>query len=339
MNLDRIRQSLSKAGSDLGSRQLLALVGLLIVVAVAIPLLLSHSGTPASLAALPPAPTVTVPQPVAAPVSTTRERKRTPKYLTGPAHNPFRAAAPAKTTTTTTSTTASATSIKPVGAATTQTTSGSTSNSTSSPGSTGSTGTGTSATQSGSTGTSSTTRTPDTIIVAPVRVVVKKVTEPQPFSDYEANVSVHQVGVASTPILFNRTARFQLLPADSGAFASFLGVRRDKKTAVFVLGEGVEVSGHGRCAPSSAKCVFLTLQPGQSVKLSAPAWAGAKTVTLRYAGNVKVTSSASVVAIDRSGRAIVAAAAKQYAILGTLSFGRYTGLLSISLGPTVPVGS
>jgi hypothetical protein len=347
MNPDRLRNSLNGLTSDLRSRKLLAILAALIVVAIAIPILLSRSGTPATLAALPPTPTVTVPQSIATPVQTAHHRDVAQKYLSDPAHNPFLTSASAGTqpAVAATQTTASGSgTVASTSSSSTAGSAGSAAGGTASSGSGGSTTTTSSAPAPSAPVTSSpaTTVTVTTpTATTPVRTVtvVKTVTKPAPFTDYEAKVTLHQVGTASAPTVLDRLERYQLLPADNGAFASFLGIRPNKRTAVFLLAKGVEVSGQGLCAPSTADCTFLTLHPGQSARLVAPAWAGAKTFTLSYAGVNAVTSSASVVDVDERGRAVVKAAAAQQSPLKGIVFGHYTGLLTIGLGHMSPAAS
>jgi hypothetical protein len=171
--------------------------------------------------------------------------------------------------------------------------------------------------------------------VKPVKVITKAAR----FGDYQAKVSVRQAGTAAKPRLFRQLRRYQLLPADGGAYAAFLGVRTDKKTAVFVLGEDVTVSGQGRCAPSLADCTFLTLEPGESAKLQAPAWAASKTLILRYMGAGMVRSIANEVKVDQRGKSVIRAAAAEVPLLKQRTYGHFMGLLSIPLGSTVPIAS
>ncbi len=347
MNPDRIRNSLSALTSDLRSRKVLAAAGLLVIVAIAVPLLLSHSGTPTSLAALPPAPTITAPVPTAAAVSTTRNETPPERILTGPAHNPFLAPA---SKTASKDTASQAASAKTTGAAisngATERTKTSSTGSAAVPASSKSTsGKSTRTTHSraggsADSGQAAATQQATTVTTPALTVTVTKtVTRTPMFTDYAARISMRQEGTNRTPKRLNRVARFQLLPADNGAFASFLGIRSDKKTAVFVLANGVTVAGQGRCAPSSSRCVFLTLQPGDSVRLQAPDWAGSKTFTLRYPGVRLITSSASVVDVDQIGWAVVKKAAADFSSLRTMTYGHYTSLLSITLRRTAPAAT
>jgi hypothetical protein len=329
LNPDNLRSWLAAIVADLRSKRVLPVVALLIAAAVAIPLLLSHSGKPASLAPLPASPTTTLAAPTAT-AAAVAERRHAPRqnYLTGPAHNPF--------VTSTTASPATGTSTAPAVSQVAATTStGATSApAVASPAS--SSNASRAKTKTGAGGTTS----PRTVTVSsPTRTttVAKTTTlpaRPLPYSNYQVEVALLQAGVNSAPTVFHNLSRDQLLPGADNAFVTFLGVRTDEQTAVFVLAGGSTVTGEGNCAPSASTCTFLTLVPGQSAKIVTPS---GETFTLRYAKLHKVRSSSSVVTVDPTGAADVKSAQSYVRALNSASYGRYTGLLSIELGSTVPV--
>lgn len=344
MNLGRIRSSLSTFAADLRSGRLLAGVGLLVLLAIAIPLVFSHPGTPASLAALAPVPPVTTPVPTPASVSTTQHPTPHTNYLAARAHDPFATASkPAAASSSSQAGGGSAVaSSRGTGSAGSSTSSGSTGLATAASSNlvatTGSTDSANTTSQVSSPVTTPAAGVPANVPTATgTTTVVRTVIAPAPYADYEAKVFMRRDGATTKPRLFSRLSRYQLLPADSRPVLSFLGIRPDKRTAVFLLAGGVDVAGRGRCAPSTDKCTFLTLQPGQSVKLETPMWAGSQTFTLRFAGVAMITSSASVVNVDPSGRTFVRTTGTNYAPLRGISYGKFRGLLSIKLGATAPV--
>jgi hypothetical protein len=326
MNPNDLRDRLASVVADLRARRLLPILLLLIAAAVAIPLLLSKSGKPANLAPLPPAPSVTAPSPVAS-TSSSHRHEPSQNYLTGPSHDPF----------VSTTATPSAASTR---------TSSSVSASVSTTATTRSPGTPTAGTSHAA--TTATTRSPaaSTVTVttpATTKTVSTTTTvpaKPGPYTNYQVEVSLLQQGVATTPTVFHNLARDQLLPTDTDPFSTFLGVRTDKQTAVFVLTSDTTVTGSGDCAPSATQCTFLTLTPGEGVTaVVTPSGGAPSTFTLRYVKLTKVVSNASTVTVDPTGATDIKAASAYVSQLKTIAYAQYTGLLSIDLGSTVPATS
>ena len=334
MNPDKLRKSLAAFSADLRSPGVLGLVALLVVIAVAIPVLLSHPGRAATLSPLPPAATVTAPDATAVGVS---QRKHTaPSYLTGPAHNPF--TKPKSTTSSASTAATTAGTGETSGASTTPNGASTTANVAALTAATGGSG------QTEASSSSSTvvpTKTVTVTVTAPaVTTTTAASVKPPAYSDYEVKVALHRTGTATAPLKLANLARYELLPVGNAAFAAFLGVRTDKKTAVFLLPQGMSVKGSGRCAPSASACDLLTLEPGESVTLQSSSSTGTlQTVRLSYLSVHKVTADGSVVSVDPGGRAFLRTAAASYAALKRISYGRFAGLLDIKLGTTTPVAS
>ncbi len=57
-------------------------------------------------------------------------------------------------------------------------------------------------------------------------------------------------------------ARLTALPSTAKTMALLLGVRSDRRTAVFMLAPGVQARGDGWCRPSAAKCHTLEMRAG-----------------------------------------------------------------------------
>jgi hypothetical protein len=348
MNSDKLRNWLTACVADLRAKRVLPVIVLLLAAAIAIPLLLSHSGKAASLAPLPAAPVLTTPTPTAT-ATAVSERRHEPKqnYLTGPSHNPFITSTTASASTATTASTTTTSSTAGTASAGTSTAAAPASASSASSGTGASSGTSTSSGTGGSSksgtrsataaGGSSSARTVTVVTPTHTTTVARTTTVPAtplPYSTNQVAVTLLQAGVSSAPTPFHNLSRDQLLPSADNAFATYLGVRTDKRTAVFVLAAGSTVTGVGQCAPSASACTFLTLTPGQSARIATPSGA---TFTLSYAKLYTVSSSASVVAVDPAGAADVKSAERYIGALKTVRYGRYTGLLRIKLGTTVPV--
>ena len=335
MRPDDLRAWLIALAADLRSRRVLPLLGVLVLAAFIIPIALSHGGRAAALAPLPPPATTTTAPPIS--VSTTTSHEPAQNYLTGPAHDPFishtatTAAAPTSTGAQQLTPPRAGTSSPPVtttpAVASVSTTPAVARATTSHP----------------STSTPSAAVHAQTVTVrAPTSTTTVShtttVAKPTPYSDYKAKISLLQAGVAGPPWVFHNLARDQLLPSDRGAFIAFLGIRTDKRTAVFLLTSQVQVRGQGRCAPSVAQCTFLELTPGQHATLALSAPDGAVwTFTLRYLKLSRVETSASVVNVDPTGAADVKAATKSVPRLRSIRYTKFAGLLRVRLGSTAAV--
>ncbi len=338
MDPTKLRDTFSRIASDLRSPRLLALVAALVVLAVAIPVLLSHSGTAADVASLPPVPAVTVPagdgSATTSAVRASQHKAPSTSQVTGPVHNPFESKTSGKT-----SGSATTPSSEPQVASITSGSSSASASSETSESST-SRASGSAGNASGASGQTGAGAARGGTISAPASertlTVEKTVTEPAPYANYLANFSLHQVGTTEKPRAVRGPVRFALLPSDNHAFASFLGVRTDGRTAVWLIATGVTVKGQGYCTPSPWKCSILTLTPGQKVTLEIPAGTDTEQFTLRYTGVDLVRSTASLVYVDEGGRATVVAEQAHVPALKKMTYSRYTGLLSIVLGASVP---
>ncbi|WP_249009828.1 hypothetical protein [Conexibacter sp. DBS9H8] len=318
MNLDSPRRHLASFTTDPRGRQLLPVMALLILALVAIPALLSRSGTASHLSPLPPVPVMSPP----AGVAITRPAPTRPvaqPRISGPLHNPFikpssptsaavpRGAVTAAVSAPITPTVATVAPVRPV----------------------------TPTTVAPKTRTVTVTVTVPT--KAPPTARPKRPLSPAPYSLMEVQASLRQQGATAT--VFRNLSRDEMLPEAQGAFITFLGVKAGTQRAVFVLAENTTVTGTGRCAPVAGHCRFLVLAPRQSVTLEVTPVTGAvETFHFRYRAVHKVTTSANIVTVDPTGRLYVRGLASDLRPLRTISYTPRSGLLHIRLGRTHSVG-
>jgi hypothetical protein len=62
---------------------------------------------------------------------------------------------------------------------------------------------------------------------------------------------------------YNNVERLTPFPSAANPVLVFLGVKTDRKTAVFLLSSLAAPAGDGTCTPSAHQCEFLYLTPGQ----------------------------------------------------------------------------
>jgi hypothetical protein len=306
---------------DLVEKRLWPVAAALVVAAVAVPLLIGggSSDTAAAPAPLPGAqeaavvpgtPQVTV---AGAPSDVVRSRA-------GASRDPFKPLVFAKTPKVAATATAAgaAATATPATATTSTKTASSGSGSTSSGGtSTGSTSTGSSST--GSSGSSSagttTTVTPKVTAPATVKPSLKKFV-------YALTLTLKRSGQTS---MRHNLQAVSYVPSPSAPLLAFLGVRADGRTATFLVGDGVTVSGNDlACRPSLKDCHFLEIKQGANILFSkTPAKGAAKhyRLVLNKVALVPV-SKATKAAAARRIRAAGSAAAPELAPAQLVGSGR-----------------
>jgi hypothetical protein len=82
----------------------------------------------------------------------------------------------------------------------------------------------------------------------------------QKYFTYTIKVRFGEEGDASARTL----SQFRALPSSDNPVAIFMGVKRDGKTAVFLLSSSVTTTGDGDCEPTDSTCTFLYLKPGDT---------------------------------------------------------------------------
>jgi hypothetical protein len=303
MRLPSLPPVLAELIADLRRHRLLPVVGVLVVALIAIPLVLSNSGTSA-----PPVPVAAAPaQPDPTGVSLQRRKGTAVNGPAGHYRNPF------VTQVAATSTASSAASRQGSSARSTSTGAATTSNS--------SAGTRTTATTT--TSTTPTTEATTPVVTKPARAYVH----------YRVRLALDSAGGQSR--VFHDPARFALIPSSKSVAVAFLGVERDGRTAVFLLGNNPVVEGDGRCSPSPSRCSYLTMQPGAQMRIAErPSGRPAVGYRLRYVAVHKAIVKTADTTTSAAGKALIEWAATFMPALKSLRFDRWTGLLSIGLGHT-----
>ena len=69
--------------------------------------------------------------------------------------------------------------------------------------------------------------------------------------------------------------RLTPLPSVQEPVVIYLGLKADKKTAIFLVDAGADVQGDGKCSPDPANCQTLTLKPGETAFFDTTDAAGA----------------------------------------------------------------
>jgi len=159
-------------------------------------------------------------------------------------------------------------------------------------------------------------------------------TKPKPKTYSYAAIDVVYDTVGDVPVTHENLIRLAALPAADHPLAVYEGIENDN-TAVFLLSRiVVPVRGRGKCLPSRANCVFMTLQSGQAELFKVPRSTGPDefTLTLTAIKTLTTTSAAkaeqALARESKTGRRIVAAAARTSATLRSFSYSVKTGTLS-----------
>lgn len=279
--------------SDLRDKHLWPVAAALVVALIAVPLLLSSSSSPAPapttspVVAAAPTPPVGIPSVsvVAAPSNA---------RLVGPARDPFAqrpvAAAPSTTTTgATTATTVGATSATTSHAAAVTT------------------GTGRAGTATVTPPGSSTTITVPTAASSP---------PPVTFLVFSVDMLFGQQGHEKK---LKDVARLTPLPSATNPLLVFLGVKNDRRTAVFLVSSLASPTGQGTCTPKPTQCEFLSLKLGQAESLlTVNSHGGADIYNLGLTG-VRLTPTRSADVASRADARVSNAGRKLFGRGGPLS--------------------
>lgn len=312
LDLSAVKAFFQKIIGELREKRLWPVAVALLVAIVAVPVVLSNSSAPAPVR---PAPQPT-PPPAAATslrtlnVQTTHAHSR----LTGRARDPFTQQKVVVTSTTSSTTTAATTATSTATSA--ASTAAAATTSTPSSGSSASTNTSTSSAPSSET--------------SPAPSVTVKTTYYYDAVDLAFGKFGKQLKT------YPDVDRLHIFPSSQSPVAVYLGLKRNAKTAVFLLSSGVSVSGLGKCIPSRTNCDFLDLQVDQPEILLAE---GANGVVSTYELEVTrvhlvTVSSAAAAArmanarISHAGRKAVAAARRLTPGLPWPTYSPRTGYLT-----------
>lgn len=230
---------------DLREKRLLPVIGLLIVALIAIPIVVSSSGSSAPTVSLatPPA-TATTPVPDVQVTPTPGHTK-----LTGHARNPFAQQ----------HVTSAAASTSPAKAASSSSSSSSsaakaaTSTKSSSAASTSTTSTSSSTTPTTTTPTTTTPKTTTPKPKAPVGLT------PSQVYDVSLSITNNHGGVSTVQPL----TRMSVIPSPAEPFLVELGVLKGGHRALFAVQPGTHVSGSAQCIPGPVSCEVIAMAPGQ----------------------------------------------------------------------------
>jgi len=293
---------------ELREKRLWPVAVALIVAIVAVPLLLSKSASSAPVAQAPqsvPPPSAPAPLPALSVQSTPAQSR-----LTGRARDPFAQQASGKTSTTAAATSTAATAASAVTTAVAATTG--------TPASSSSGGASASSSSSGESTTSSTTT---------------------PTITYYYDAVDLAFGKFGTPLkTYAKAARLRVFPSVATPVAVYLGLKRDAKTAVFLVSLGAMTSGTGKCIPSASDCAFLDLKVGQDEVILIKKTDGSLVpyqlrVTKVYLVQTSSAAAAARLAnarVSRAGRRVVVAAQRSAPDLPWPSYSPSTGFLSVA---------
>jgi len=114
---------------------------------------------------------------------------------------------------------------------------------------------------------------------------------PAPEKTYELYSLKVRFGESSSPDLQARTLkRLKALPSSENAAVIYLGLLKDRKTAVFLVDGGAKVQGDGKCLPSAADCQTLQMKRGDTAFIDMPGEDGV-TATQYQLDLVKIRTS------------------------------------------------
>jgi hypothetical protein len=142
-------------------------------------------------------------------------------------------------------------------------------------------------------------------------------------------------------------ARLSALPSADKPIVIFLGVKKDKKTATFLISSDATAKGDGSCKPSATNCQTIEMQEGDSTFLDIDLGAGVRQFRLdvdRIGEVDKETSEKATTARARAsvaGRAYLRSAIESGQVsLSGLDFSEKTGTLTSTPKATTagPIG-
>lgn len=96
-------------------------------------------------------------------------------------------------------------------------------------------------------------------------------TAPKPIQYAIVHLDLRFGKAAGTLKTYRDVARLTALPSSESPVAIFLGIRKDLKTAVFMLSTDVHAQGDGTCTPSRKDCEAVELKEGQTELLDVAA--------------------------------------------------------------------
>jgi hypothetical protein len=88
--------------------------------------------------------------------------------------------------------------------------------------------------------------------------------------DYELYELTVRFGQSAGQLSRKNVKRLQALPSNGNPVLIYLGVLKDKKTAVFLLDSGVVAQGDGECHPSRTQCETIQIHQGETEFFDVP---------------------------------------------------------------------
>jgi hypothetical protein len=270
MNLDfdfsAVPRFFRGVATELRQKRLWPVAAVLVLALIAIPVLLSNSGSaaPQPVAQLPAAPP---PSGNSIPALNVQSTTTTHSRLRGTAHDPFAAGSPTTTTPQLSTSTATSPVTTAVATATSNpggASSGGASSGASNTSSTASSGGGAAGSSSSGSSATPTSNPPSITPNAKPKPAPSGLTSKQAY-DVELAMTNSAGGIDTTDPL----TRLSVLPSPQQALLVELGVLRGGKRVVFAVQPGTAVNGPGTCVPGPLDCEILELGQDQTEQLSA----------------------------------------------------------------------
>jgi hypothetical protein len=134
---------------------------------------------------------------------------------------------------------------------------------------------------------------------------------------------------------YRNVARLTPFPSKADPVLVFLGVKSDRKTAVFLVSSLAAPAGQGTCSPSARQCEFLDLKAGQRELLLVRNADGGLTEYKLGINAVRLAQTASAAKAklsyareSRAGAKIIREASPSSLALQSLSYSMNTGTVS-----------
>jgi hypothetical protein len=310
LDISVITRPLRKLLTELKDRRLWPFAAALLVAIVAVPVALSNSSSP-STATQVPQPT---PPPAQATSLPTISEQTAPSHAspTGSARDPFtqQKSTSSTSTTTTTTTTAPATSPTPTSSVVNS------SNTT-------------------ATASAPVSSSPSSSPTQVSTVSVKPIAATKTVTYYYDAVDLLFGPFGGKLRTYKNASRLRIFPSGSNPVVVYLGLKRDAKTAVFLVKEASKESGEGSCLPSASACDFLDLKVGQTELFLTPSANGTLSLYELKVLRVRLVTVPSAAAaakmaqahVSRAGQKLVGATRKLAPDIPWPSYSSKTGFL------------
>jgi hypothetical protein len=138
----------------------------------------------------------------------------------------------------------------------------------------------------------------------------------------------------AVPQTRDNIARLTPLPRASNPMIVYLGVEKDKRTALFLVSQNVRPTGKGKCLPTRSDCQFLALKAGQADLFKVIGASGTEefTISLTAVKTLSTTSrkvAAAAWARESKAGAKILARETGHSIAHMLVYAKQAGTLSL----------